>query len=344
MIVIPKENPIIGNLNSYYVQIERLIEHFQGEVGCGCLYFKSLSSEGVLFFDKDEILNGIFYQKNEEINGPEAIDLLIKSSEKTNYLLSVYLLRSEDIYFWSTIPEAKRIYQDLTTEFTDLEGLIKKMKSEGLTGFIEVVIGEEKGGGLIFFNNGELSGGSYSWGDGDSPRGSEDQKKLIQLTKDFGGSFQVSRIPLEKNGKAENVEAEIEAEEVEDGPSARIITAMEEMIAIFERTISGLKTIDTDFATLLSRKFVEKADRYPFLDPFAAELKYANEKITFEGQTTDKEFTEGILQSLLELAEEIDVSNQSVRSGGALSIHFKNNLVTWMKKYNEEVMKYNIQL
>ena len=59
MIVIPKENPIIGNLNSYYVQIERLIEHFQGEVGCGCLYFKSLSSEGILFFDKDEILNEI---------------------------------------------------------------------------------------------------------------------------------------------------------------------------------------------------------------------------------------------------------------------------------------------
>jgi hypothetical protein len=333
MIVIPKENPIVGNLNSYYVQIERLIEHFQGEVGCGSLYFKSLSSEGILFFDKDEILNGIFYQKNEEITGPDAIDPLIKSSEQTNYLLSVYLLRAEDIYFWSTIPEAKRIYQDLTTEFTDLEGLIKKMKSEGLTGFIEAVLEEKRGGGLIFFNNGEVSGGSYSWGGGDSLRGIEDQKKLIQLTKDHGGAFNVSRIPMDENGLIEDADIELDNEELPDKPSTRIITAMEEMIAIFERTVNALKIVDQDFATLLNRKFVEKADLFPFLDPFAAEFKYANEKITFEGNTTDKELTQGVLESISELAGELDAMKQ-----------FKSNLATWMKKYNEEVNTFAIQI
>ena len=333
MILIPKENPIIGNLNSYYVQIERLIEHFQGEVGCGSLYFKSLSSEGILFFDKDEILNGIFYQKNEEITGSEAIDLLIESAEKTNYLLSVYLLRTEDIYFWSSIPEAKRIYQDLTTEFTDLEGLIKKMKSEGLTGFIEVDIGEGKGGGLIFFNNGQVSGGSFSWGSGDSLRGTEDQKKLIQLTKDHGGSFHVSRIPMDENGVVEEADIELDAEEIPEKPSTRIITAMEEMIAIFERTVHALKNVEPDFATLLNQKFVEKADLFPFLDPFAAEFKYANEKISFEGDTTDKELTQGVLESITELADELDASTQ-----------FKNNLVTWMKKYSEEVTTFAIKV
>lgn len=333
MIVIPKENPIFGNLNSYYVQIERLIEHFQGEVGCGSLYFKSLSSEGILFFDKDEMLNGVFYQKKEEITGPQAIDLLIKSSEKTNYSLSVYLLRTEDIYFWSTIPEAKRLYQDLTTEFTDLEGLIKKMKSEELTGFIEAVIGEEKGGGLIFFNNGQVSGGSYSWGDGDRIRGTEDQKKLVQLTKDYGGSFHVSRIPMEENDVVEDAEAELDVEEISEKPSARIITAMEEMVAIFERTVNAQKNIESDFATLLNRKFVEKADLFPFLDPFAAEFKYADEKITFEGDTTDKELTKGVLESLTELADELNTLTQ-----------FKSNLVTWMKKYNEEVTTFAIKI
>lgn len=333
MIVTPKENPIIGNLNSYYVQIARLIEHFQGEVGCGSLYFKSLSSEGILFFDKDEILNGIFYQKSEEIIGPEAIEPLIESSEKTNYSLSVYLLRAEDIYFWSTIPDAKRIYQDLTTEFTDLEGLIKKMKSEGLTGFIEVVIGEEKGGGLIFFNNGQVSGGSYSWGRGDSLRDTEDQKIIVRLTKDHGGSFHVSRIPMDENGLVEDADIDLDAEEIFEKPSTRIITAMEEMIAIFERTVLALKNVDSDFATLLNRKFVEKADRFPFLDPFAAEFKYANEKILFEGDTTDSELTQGVFESITELAVELDALTQ-----------FKKNLVTWMKKYAEEVNTFAIKI
>ena len=333
MIVIPKEDPIIGHLNSYYVQIEKLIEHCQGEVGCGGLYFKSLSSEGILFFDKDEILNGVFAQKGEEITGPEAVEPLIQSSESTNYALSVYLLRADDIYFWSTMPDAKRIYQDLTTEFTDLEGLVKKMKSEGLTGFIEVQIGGGQGGGLVFFNSGQVSGGSYSWGSGDRKRDETDQKKLIRLSKEHGGSFHVSRITMDESGRSEGNALDLEAEEVDDRPSLRIVTAMGEMIAIFERTVQSLKTIDNDFATLLSRKFVEKADRYPFLDPFAAELRYANQELLVEGDATDEELTSGLCEAIRELAQELGASSK-----------LKNNLVNWNKKYKEEVEAYGIDL
>jgi hypothetical protein len=331
MIVLPKETPIIANLNSYYVQVERLIEHFQGEVGCGCLHFYSLSSEGILFFDKDEVLNGLFLQKKEQKKGKPAIDALIQSAEKTNYALNVYILRPDDIYFWSTIPDAKRIYQDLTTEFTDLEGLMKKMTSEGLTGFIDVVIKENNGGGLVFFNNGGISGGSYSWGRGDSTRGKTDQDRLVQLTKDHGGAFHVSRISMVGNDKPLEEDVELEAEELSEKPSNRIVTAMGEMIAIFERTVKSLKNMDSDFATVLNRKFVEKADQYPFLDPFAAEFKYANEKIVFDGDTTDEELTRGIWESIAELSVELNTSQQ-----------FKNNLITWMKKYKEEVQTYSI--
>jgi hypothetical protein len=83
---------------------------------------------------------------------------------------------------------------------------------------------------------------------------------------------------------------------------------------------------------LLNRKFVEKADRYPFLDPFAAEFKYADEKIKFDGDTTDKELTQGVLESITELAAELDALTQ-----------FKSNLVTWMKKYSEEVKLFDIK-
>lgn len=332
MIVIPKEDPIIGHLNSYYVQIERLIEHCQGEFGCGGLYFKSLSSEGILFFDKDEILNGVFAQKGEEITGSMAIDPLIQSSDATNYALCVYLLRAEDIGFWSTMPEAKRIYQDLTTEFTDLEGLIKKMKSEGLTGFIDVNIGEGQGGGLIFFNSGQVSGGSYSWGSGDSQRDDADQQKLVQFTKDYGGSFHVSRISIDENGKRADT-FDLDAEEISDRPSVRIVNAMGEMIAIFERTVRSLKHVDNDFATLLNRKFVEKADRYPFLDPFAAELKYAQQRIEVEADTSDEDLTAGLCEAIRELASELGAGSK-----------FKDNLVNWRKKYKEEVEAFGIDL
>ncbi len=330
MLVIPREAPTLGNMNSYYVQIPRLIEHFQGEVGGGALHFKSASSKGILFFDKDEILNGFVTGRNGESTGRDVIDQLIRSTESTNYTLSVYQIRTEDIYFWSTIPNAKRIYQDLSTEFTDLEGLVKKMGTEELTGFIEVTIGQSQDGGLVMLNNGQVCGGSYSWGAGDSPRGDQDLAKLIKMTKEQGGLFHVSRMqPVEPSET--KAEKEIAAGDMAPTPSLRVLTAVEELMVIFERTSRKVKNLDRDFATLLNRKFVDKAEKYPFLDPFAAEFKYADQKVSFIGDTTDEELLQGVLESIAEIAEEIGVYPQ-----------FKSNLDTWAKKYQADVQNLKL--
>ena len=332
MLVIPRENPTLGNMNSYYVQIPRLIEHFQGEVGCGALHFRSSASEGIIFFDKDEILNGFVSGRQGEKTGRDVMAQLIQSTESTNYMLSVYKIRTEDIYLWSTIPNAKRIYQDLSTEFTDLDGLVKKMRTEELTGFIEIYIRQSSEGGLILFNNGQVCGGSYSWGVGDSLRDDKDLLKLIQLTKEHGGLFHVSRMqPADASEEA--LDEELAAEELPPAPSLRVLTAIEELMVIFERTARKTKNRDADFATLLNRKFVEKADRYPFLDPFAAEFQYADKKVTFVGDTNDEGLMHGVLESISEIADEIGAEAQ-----------FKHNLATWAKKYKAEIEDFNIKL
>ena len=61
---------------------------------------------------------------------------------------------------------------------------------------------------------------------------------LVQLTKEHGGSFHVSRISIEGNGNNTEDDIELEPEELNEKPSTRIVTAMEEMIAIFERTVA----------------------------------------------------------------------------------------------------------
>ena len=35
MVVIPKQQPVLENLNVYYLNIRKLLEHFQGEIGTG---------------------------------------------------------------------------------------------------------------------------------------------------------------------------------------------------------------------------------------------------------------------------------------------------------------------
>jgi hypothetical protein len=330
MIVTPKETPILANLNSYYVRIRRLIEHFQGEVGCGVLHFRSYATEGILYFDKDEVLNGVFQSKAEHASGAATVNTLIQSAESTNYNLSIYKVRPEDIYFWSTLPDAKRIYQDLSTEFTDLEGLIKKMENEELTGFVETLIGKTGDSGLIFFNHGRVCGGSFSWGAGDSVRGAQDRDQLVKLTRDHGGIFHVSRMAP---GNQTRVAAAASVMAKTEQPSARTIGALEELMVIFERTVMTQKNRNDDFATLLNRKLVEKADRYPFLDPFAAEFRYVDKRIDFSGTTTDGELIQGIVESITEIAQELEAMPQ-----------FRGNLDTWIKKYESEVATLDLTI
>ena len=79
MVVIPRQQPVLENLNAYYLDIKKLLEHYQGEIGTGGVYFKSHAAEGVVFFDKDELLNAFYEEKELDLVGFQAIEYLLNS-------------------------------------------------------------------------------------------------------------------------------------------------------------------------------------------------------------------------------------------------------------------------
>lgn len=325
MIIIPRENPVIENLNSYYLDIRKLFEHYQGEFSAGGIHFKSPSAEGVIFFDKDELLTGVFQDKERNIDGKSAIDLLMEAIVDHNFTINIYKIDIEKIYFWANIPNAKKVYEDLSTEFTDLEGLIKKMGIEKLTGYIDVSIDNGNEGGLIFFDNGNVIGGSFSWGEGKVKHSKEDQRILIQKAKESGGTFNVSRISLTKRNLKN------ETKETNEEFSSNVLSTLEEILGTFEGIVASKKKIKSDFRTLLKKKFVEKANEYDFLDPFAAEFEYSDHKISFVGNASAEDLTKGITDSVKELAVELGVLPQLI-----------NKLDPWFQKHSEELTGYGI--
>lgn len=327
MIVLPKEKPVMKNLNMYYLDIRKLIEHFQGEIGSGGVFFKSANAEGVIFFDTDEILNGYFRVKDNEILGYEAIDRFLETDSEYNFNIDVYRIPQEEVYFWSSLPSADKIYRDLSTEFTDLEGLIKKMGSEKLTGFIDISISNGHEGGLIFMGNGEIIGGSFSWGKDEEIPIKRNLEILISKLKDSGGVFQVSRIPLKNEG------AGGQAVENSTDPLADTIKMLEELLGIFETLFASKKDKATDFNKALRQKFVDKAETYAFLDPFAAEFEYADRTITFSGQTTEQALAQGVVESVTELAEEHGLVPES-----------KKYLASWTRKYEKSLSVLDIRI
>jgi hypothetical protein len=325
MVIVPKEKAVIENLNSYYLDIKKLFEHFQGDLGSGAIHFKSPSSECAIFFDTDELLTGTFKDKKGEVVGKQAIDRLSEALVRENFAVNIYEIDPEKVYFWANIPNAERIYKDLSTEFTDLEGLIKKMSSEKLTGYIDVSINKGKEGGLIFFSNGEINGGSYSWGEGEVNHSKEAQQLLIEKTKESGGTFDVSRIPL-PNGVTGNESKGAGGERLSD-----VLSALEELLGIFERIVKDNKVIKGDFNTLLKRKFVDKAEEFGFLDPFAAEFNYVDQKVQFTGNASNEELAKGVTESLKELAEELGILAQ-----------FRDESNDWSETHEKELNRLGI--
>ena len=301
MVIIPREKPVIENLNIYYLDIKKLLEHYQGEIGSGGVYFKSHAAEGVIFFDKDDLLNAFYEEKELDLVGGQAVEHLLNSGGQYNFTVNIYQLSLEEVYFWASLPSAEKIYEGLSTEFTDLEGLIRKMSSEKLTGYIEVTIDGGKEGGLIFIINGKIMGGSYSWGNGEPGPSQKNQEVLIRKTKETAAIFSVCRIPLSK------MKGEGESRTNLSKPSRAVLSMLEELMVIFENSVISRKKMKTDFTKLLKKKFVENAEKYAFLDPFAGEFDYANRKIEFSGAASDKELIDGIINSIRELAQELDM-------------------------------------
>jgi hypothetical protein len=327
MVIIPREKPVFENLNIYYLNIQKLLEHYQGEIGTGGVYFKSHSAEGVIFFDKDDILNGHFQEKTIELSGSEAVERLLSAANNYNFNVNVYQIPEEEVYFWASIPTAEKIHKDLSTDFTDLERLIKKMASEKLTGYIEVSIGNGKETGLIFIINGRIMGGSYSWENGTPTPKKENQELLISKTKANGGAFNVCRIPLNNmkiDNQVQNSSALI---------SDNTLDMLEELLVTFENVVSLRKRLRSDFNKLLKRKFVEKADKYAFLDPFAGEFEYFSRKISFVGDANDNELANGVIDSVKEMAQEL----------GVLPILLAE-LGPWVEKYAPELDQFGIDI
>lgn len=320
MIIIPKEKPVVEKLNSYYLDIKRLLEHYQGEMDSGCIHFKSTSAEGVIFFDKDDLLSGIFQDKDGETKGIDVIEHIIEAVANNSFAVSIYYIEPDKIYFWANLHNAEVLYKDLSTDFTDLNGLRKKMSSEKLTGYIEVSIDKGKEGGLIFFHDGQIVGCSYSWEKGKLKSTKADLELLTQKSKESGGIFNVRTISLKKTGLFSPSENGIQK------VTSRTIDMIQQLLFIFEKAVRKNSKITTDFDMLLKKKFVEKADKYDFLDPFAAEFQYTEDRVQFTGNASDKQLSNGIAESVKELADDLGMLPQLL-----------DDLVPWKKKYSQEI-------
>ncbi len=352
MIIIPREKPAVQDLNSYYLKIDKLLEHYQGDLGTGGVYFKSPVSEGVVFFDEDNLLNAYYKDKKLELKGGAALRQINNTASKNNYSVTVYYILPERVYYWANLSYAEPLYSDLSSEFTDLEALIQKMENEKVTGYIDVKLNQDAGGGLLFIYNGEIIGGASAKGDGELDRSVEYRDDLIKRCRESGGIFNVKKIQLSKiSALSKKPEAppatKADARPVKPAPvkSApkpkpkpsvdphRILAMLQDLLMLSEKLVKSNKRIKMDFETLLNKQFVEKVNRYEFLDPFAGEFRYSNGKVSFSGRASQRELATAIVECVNDMAASL-----------GMTAIFVKHLAHWKKDYMDEIIDFNIEV
>jgi len=265
--LIPKEKPYLSGLNSYYLHIDKCVEHLQGELGSGGLYCKAADQELFVYFDEHEIVRALTQKKGQPARVSPSLDPVLRSLDQKSYQVTVFYLDANSIFFWGQMPPFQRAKKDLQSTEISLPDLVFRLRQKKFTGFIEVQLKEYDDGAILFYRKGEREGGSYSWGRGGLSPANDDYNRLLGLLQTNIASYKIGHF-LDKRHKTAPLQT-ITPTESKPVASAQIFsgldTALGSFLGIFVfvawKKLKGIPLVH------LKTRFHDAMGEFPVLDP-----------------------------------------------------------------------------
>lgn len=298
--IIPKEKPYMDGLNSYYLVTDKFVEHLQGEIGTGCIYFKSSTREILVYFDEMDIICGVIQETGERATVAKSLQPVFEVLKERNYLVKVFHLDPHAIFYWAQLPPYKRAKTELESSEISLAELVERLKQKEASCFIDVAFSGANMSCILFFHQGNFTGGSYSWGGGGLNPSKHEFESFLTTTKDKNAVFAIGHFTEDRS-----VPAAEEVEEIQNIPElavedqvfiTNLPTILEEFLGIYINTVK--KKAKVDPVSLMQQRIIVRADQYPFLDPFNPPFEYSNEVFIFTG--TDQAFGENTAKAIIE--------------------------------------------
>lgn len=187
--LIPREKPYLEGLNSYYLQLERFIEHMQGDIGSGGIHCWSARLEMMIYFNESEIISNLVQEKGQMAHFVPSHEIARSAFYSSSFAVNVYQLDANAIYFWAQMLPFQRAKASLKSSEIPLPDLIFRLRQKQFSGFIDVQLVKKNEGGTLFFNEGDRIGGSYSWSTGGMSTSDEDYNALLSRVQMNDGLF-----------------------------------------------------------------------------------------------------------------------------------------------------------
>ncbi len=145
----------------------------------------------------------------------------------------------------------------------------------------------------------------------------------VQTSAPGVSAAQVTPAPLPETSKSGN--------EMRD-----LMQLMSQVVAAVERgmTVAGR---GSSFPTALRAGLLAVTERYPFLDPFAAEFEYQDKEIVFVGTAQAGEFASGLTEALRQMVEDLIFS-----SNGRVRDYIAEELRKVEREQAAEIRRFNL--
>ncbi len=111
-----------------------------------------------------------------------------------------------------------------------------------------------------------------------------------------------------------------------------MIQSLAGLLNLFEMAYAAEGRSKPMFSIVLRKKFIQKADRFPFLDPFSGEFTYNAGKLSLKGAHRPVEVAKGVVDSMLELGKELGIMD-GARPG----------MKDWLRKHADEYSALGIR-
>lgn len=187
--LIPREKPYLDGLNSYYLHLEKFIEHMQGDIGAGGIHCHSSRQEMMIYFNENEVINSLMQDKGSTTSLACSLEIARSAFYSSSFTIKVFQLDVNAIYFWAQMPSFQRAKASLKSTEIPLPDLIFRLRQKQFSGFIDVQLVKKNDGGILFFNEGDRVGGSYSWGRGGMSTSDEEYNSLLSRVQLNEGVF-----------------------------------------------------------------------------------------------------------------------------------------------------------
>jgi hypothetical protein len=327
--IYPQGKIIYENLSTSFTNLEELLIELKAEHQTGYVHVSYWDYDGALFLDNGKIINAIAETKGQRITGLDAVSGVMEKSREKEGTISVHSLPSDVVTLLASVANSDAIHQGLTTEFTNLTGLFEKLHADGHTGFIEIVLQNSGGVGMVFFQEGDPVTSILSR-NGESSSGPNMLQKIVEMAMIQGATFNVYRADL----------AASIAEGAEMMAGFELPTLLElwgDILASAER-ITDSRMGQGIFIKTFNEIRIQHADSHPFLDPFAAEFDYREGAIDVRNASV-RQINNGLAACLTDTIETLTAQKPKADIHGSVReaiMHVKESRAETIAKFQLE--------